>query len=701
MTADEIAAADTGADTTPEPNPETGSAHPTERDAATAGRRAEPVWRIGRSGRLERVGREEPTDPGDDDDDVMALVNAIAPPPPGPIIINTAPVPKSVADTPAAGPAARTRRPLFARHDQADVPGAAEKARAGRSRPAKAAPAPQARSAGAAGAAGAAELGGIPETTGAGDPAVGVAAKRPRAGRDAAAERAAVATGAGGPGDGAAAEAAGGRGEQTGGSTTAHGGPTAEGTEGNGTAGAAGAGGPGDGAAVTVVGGVRVVAAAGKGGREGEGSGGGAGGADGAGAAGGDDAAAGSGGGGGGDGAGGGAGAAGGGGRRRIRRIVVWTAACLAVLLTAGIATAYGYYHSLRSGMVQHDLEAALDEGERPEKISDAVNILFMGSDGYEEGSTAYTTEFEGERSDSIMLAHISPDDRVSVISFPRDSLVNLPQCDPYGTAEGTYGYFGMINAAMYHGGPPCVVRTIESLTDVRIDHFVHLSFMSFRDVVDAIGGVDICIPEPMKDERSKLDIPAGQQTLTGDQALSFVRARYEIGDGGDIGRIDRQQMFMAALADQAMRGEVLSDPRKLHGMLTAVTTHSATDSRLTLDRMLSIAVSMSDVDLGSIEFHTVPWYQAPFDPNRILWYEDRAEELFAAVREDRPLPPLMAADEAAVPLEPPGASPSAVDVPSGAPSPEEHAARPGEGRDATSNPCTDGLGFGTGEESY
>ena len=566
MTADENAA-DTGADTRTEPNPRSGSEPTAEGGTGAAEKRTEPTWRIGRSGRLERLDREEPAAPADDD--VMALVNAVAPHRPDPVvIIDTAPVP-----APPAEEAPRAEQSGAERASQKPVEGNTEEA-------------------------GNTGSGSRPEQNGDG----------------------------GGTGAGFAA----------------------------GGSGAAGAG---------------------------SGSGGGTTG--------------------GGSGPGGRTDAAGGGGRRRLRRIIAWTAAGLVVLLAAGIATAYGYYHSLRSGMVQHDLEAALDEGERPEKISDAVNILFMGSDGYEEGSTAYSTEFEGERSDSIMLAHISPDDRVSVISFPRDSLVNLPQCDPYGTTEGTYGYFGMINAAMYHGGPPCVVRTVESLTDIRIDHFVHLSFMSFRDVVDAIGGVNICIPEPMQDRRSKLDIPAGEQTLTGDQALSFVRARYEIGDGGDIGRIDRQQMFMAALADQAMRGEVLADPRKLHGMLTAVAEHSATDSRLTLDRMLSIAVSLADVDLSDIEFHTVPWYQAPFDPNRILWYEDRAEELFAAVREDRPLPPLMAADEAIAPADPPGASPSPVVVPDTSPSPEPRDARPGEGRDATSNPCTDGLGFGTGDDTY
>lgn len=387
--------------------------------------------------------------------------------------------------------------------------------------------------------------------------------------------------------------------------------------------------------------------------------------------------------------------------RRRVRRMVLWVAAGLALVMAAGVATAYGYYHSLRSGMVQHDLEAVLDEADRPDRLSDAVNILFIGSDGYEEGSTAYQQEFEGERSDSIMLAHISPDNRVSVISFPRDSLVELPQCDSYAQTEGTSGYFGMINAAMYHGGPPCVVRTVESLTDIRVDHFVHLSFMSFRDVVDAIGGVRMCIPEPMSDQRSHLDLDAGDQVLDGDQALSFVRARYEIGDGGDIGRIDRQQMFLGALADQVTSSDVLTSPAKLNGVLEAVAQHSATDQELTFNKMLSVAVTLTDVDLSDIEFHTVPWYQAPYDPNRVMWSPEESEELFAAVREGRPLPPLPA-DEAGAPQEPPGASPTPADT-AATEDDEDASGSPdslnGGGRDATSNPCADGLGFGADED--
>ncbi|RCV48966.1 LCP family protein [Marinitenerispora sediminis] len=392
--------------------------------------------------------------------------------------------------------------------------------------------------------------------------------------------------------------------------------------------------------------------------------------------------------------------------RRRWKRLFVWTSAALAVVLVAGVGTAYAYYRVLRGNMVQHDLSSALDEEERPPKIGEDINILFIGSDGREGGNSAYGgRDFVGERSDSLMLAHISPDNGVTMVNFPRDSLVQLPECQPYEGTEGTYGYYGMINAALYHGGPPCAVKTIETLTDIRIDHFVHLSFVGFRDMVDAIGGVEMCIPEPMRDERSKLDLEAGQQVLDGEQALAFVRARYEIGDGGDIGRIDRQQMFLGALAEQVTSSDVLTSPSRTTSLLQAVSEHTATDQDLSLDQMISIGSTLADVDLHDITFYTVPWWPAPLDPNRVVWDEERAAELFQAINNDRRLDD--AALETGAPSAP-GASPS----PSAQPSPS-YPAEPStepvdaaadqaeaiEGRDATSNPCVNGLGEGTEEE--
>ncbi|GAB3477734.1 LCP family protein [Nocardiopsis coralliicola] len=406
--------------------------------------------------------------------------------------------------------------------------------------------------------------------------------------------------------------------------------------------------------------------------------------------------------------------------KRRRGRIAAWTAVGLVLVLTAGAGGAAAYFRSLRSDMVQHDLGSALVEEERPEKIGDDLNILFIGSDGREDGNAEYGgKDFAGERSDSLMLAHISPDSRVTVVNFPRDSLVQLPECGEYGETEGTAPYYGMINAALFHGGPPCVVKTIESLTDIRIDHFAHLSFVGFRDMVDAVGGVTMCIPEPMEDERAKLDLDAGEQRLDGEESLAFVRARYEIGDGGDIGRIDRQQMFLGALAEEATGSDVLSDPGKLDGLLRAVTAHTATDDDLVFSEMVSIGATLAETDLTDIEFYTVPWTTAPFDPNRVVWREDDAARLFTSIREDRPID----AD-----LESNGADPSASPSPSPSASPEADR-EPGdagpagfdggaaftpvaldedgegadedsiEGRDATADPCSDGLGEGTDEE--
>ncbi|PSK86895.1 LytR family transcriptional attenuator [Murinocardiopsis flavida] len=395
--------------------------------------------------------------------------------------------------------------------------------------------------------------------------------------------------------------------------------------------------------------------------------------------------------------------------RGRWRRPLAWTAAVVAVALIAAAGTAYGYYRSLRGDMVQHDLGSALPEMERPPKIGDDLNILFIGSDVRTGDNAEYGgKDFVGERSDSLMLAHISPDKGVTMVNFPRDSVVELPECTPYGKTEGTPGYYGMINAALFHGGPPCAVKAVESLTDIRVDHFVHLSFVGFRDMVDAVGGVRMCIPEPMKDERSHLDLDAGRQTLDGRESLAFVRARYEIGDGGDIGRIDRQQIFLSELATKATSSDVLTDPAKLTGLLEAVSKHTSTDDDLTLDTMLSLGSTLGDTDVKDITFYTVPWEQAPFDPNRVVWNEEKADRLFHAINNDRPL------DDAQLQTgrPEPSASPSGKGGPSATPSypaepPErETGGKRGqadpdeiEGRDATSDACVNGLGEGTGDD--
>ncbi|MFD0774630.1 LCP family protein, partial [Streptomonospora algeriensis] len=400
---------------------------------------------------------------------------------------------------------------------------------------------------------------------------------------------------------------------------------------------------------------------------------------------------------------------------RRLPRAAVWTAAALILVLVASAGAAYGYYRSLQGDIVRHDLDSALDEKDRPEKIGDDLNILFIGSDGREGGNADYGgRDFVGERSDALMLAHISTDGRVTVVNFPRDSLVGLPECAPYGETEGTPAYHGMINAALFHGGPPCVVKTVESLTGIRIDHFAHLTFVGFREMVDAIGGVQMCIPKPLHDKRAKLDLDAGRQRLNGEEALSFVRARYEIGNGGDIGRIDRQQMFLGALADEVADSDLLAQPGQATGMLRALSEHTGTDDEFTLPTMVSIASTLAGTELSEIAFYTVPWQRAPLNANRVVWDERAAARLFSAVRHDRRVDDrmLVTGEQDAEGSDGgdgangdgangdgaggTGDTEGAATEPSASPATAEPPAEPIKGRDATSTPCANGLGQGT-----
>ncbi|GAA1755362.1 LCP family protein [Streptomonospora arabica] len=400
--------------------------------------------------------------------------------------------------------------------------------------------------------------------------------------------------------------------------------------------------------------------------------------------------------------------------RRKPSRVAALIAAAVVIVLVGGAGTAYGYFRSLQGNIVRHDLDTALDEEDRPEKIGDDLNILFIGSDGREGGNAAYGgRDFVGERSDALMLAHISADGRVTVVNFPRDSLVRLPECDAYGETDGTPGYHGMINAALFHGGPPCVVKTIESLSGIRIDHFAHVTFVGFREMIDSIGGVHMCIPRPMHDKRAQLDLDAGQQLLDGEEALSFVRARYEIGNGGDIGRIDRQQMFLGALADEVDGTHLLTQPSQATGMLQALSEHTGTDDDFTLPTMVSIASTLAGTSLSDIAFYTVPWSRAPYDPNRVVWDEDAAARLFSAIRHDRPVEDRRlvtgeqsAEDAGAEDANGSGGSQAPQDAgtasarpgtgESASPGPADAGSEPIKGRDATSNPCSNGLGQGT-----
>ncbi|GAA3120308.1 LCP family protein [Streptosporangium carneum] len=269
--------------------------------------------------------------------------------------------------------------------------------------------------------------------------------------------------------------------------------------------------------------------------------------------------------------------------------------------------------------------------GARPTKPNEALNVLLVGTDG--RPGPAFRGNGLDARSDTMVLLHLSADrGRVGVVSIPRDSMVRIPACvSPAGTAVPART--DMINSAFATGGLSCVWKTVEILTKVRVDHAMEIDFSGFREMVDALGGIEITVPQAVDDPKAKLKLRKGRQILNGEQALGYVRARYSLGDGTDLERIKRQQRFMRALAQKA--GGLLTDPVRLSAFLDKASAAIRTDAGLDLPTMRSIFDSLKETRPEAVEFVTVPVRPHPADPHRLEWDRSAAERLFTRLRED------------------------------------------------------------------
>ena len=193
-----------------------------------------------------------------------------------------------------------------------------------------------------------------------------------------------------------------------------------------------------------------------------------------------------------------------------------------------------------------------------------------------------------------------------------------------------------MWNEAFSVGGPACTMQQFEQLTGIRLDHYVVLDFAGFQDMVDAIDGVEVCIPEDISDPEHGINIPAGTREIEGKEALNYVRARYTLGDGSDIGRIKRQQAFIAAMASKVVDRGTLARVDRLVGFLDAATSSLQTD----IDSILKIGkigVGFKNIGLDNIKFVTVPFQYSTAQPGRVEFLPE-AEQLWQRVINDEPL---------------------------------------------------------------
>lgn len=315
---------------------------------------------------------------------------------------------------------------------------------------------------------------------------------------------------------------------------------------------------------------------------------------------------------------------------RRRRTIVVM----VAILVIAVPVTIIASMHSLKTNITSSPLRAG--DGTLPEKLTDEQNVLILGSDTRALDTEDYGSG-DGARSDAMILAHISDDSsRIDAVQIPRDTMMDIPACDDTGSGASAAQY-GMVNSAL-NQGPACSVSAAEELTGVRVDHFIEVNFDGFATIVDALDGITVDLDEPLHDTKANLDLPAGEQTLGGTDALALARTRHAVGDGSDISRMGNQQMVMESIIDRAKSSHVLSRPDRLYGFLDAVTSSLRVDDDLDSVRALgSLASTVKSVPDDSISFAIMPWQPAPGNPNRVI-KSPGADGVFTAINEDRPI---------------------------------------------------------------
>ncbi|MFF2503442.1 LCP family protein [Streptomyces sp. NPDC058067] len=324
----------------------------------------------------------------------------------------------------------------------------------------------------------------------------------------------------------------------------------------------------------------------------------------------------------------------------RKRRWRAVTGAALGVALVAGGGVAYAWSH-LNGNLKSTDINTALGKN-RPDASHDgAMNILLLGSDSRAGTHGRYGSGIAGARSDTAMVLHVDKaHKKASVVSIPRDTMVERPACakPSGGTVPGARQ--AMFNEAYEVGGPACTVKTVEKMSGVRMDHYLEVDFEGFKKFVDELGGVDITTHRAIKDANSHLSLSAGKHTLKGEQALALVRTRHGVGDGSDLGRIQLQQAFIKALIHRAESIGVISNPARAYDLAdTATKTVSADTGLASADKLLGLAKDLKGISPAHMNMVTLPVSYDTQDAGRVLPLPKATHQVWQALRHDRPIP--------------------------------------------------------------
>jgi len=338
-------------------------------------------------------------------------------------------------------------------------------------------------------------------------------------------------------------------------------------------------------------------------------------------------------------------------GRRRVSRVILSVLAALILLTTvvgAGVGVVMG---QLQGNITSVDVSEVLGSTPADKPIlsvdeqtgnPEPINIVLMGSDtrtGKGNGGFGSSTLIGGQRSDTVIVLHIAADRKSAIaVSIPRDTIVTLPVCKKDGKKVG--GYRGRFNQAIEIGGPGCTIKAVNDLSGLDIHNFMLVDFNGFKTIVDAIGGVPICLATDVNDTKSGLKMSKGKHIVQGEEALAFVRTRHGLGDGSDTSRIRRQQAFMSSLLRKVLSSGTLLNPAALLGVLNAATSSLTADPQLAdINNLKDLALSMKDLKPSNVTFTTLPW--TPNADNATVSVNPVADApIWDAIKNDTSWPP-------------------------------------------------------------
>lgn len=320
----------------------------------------------------------------------------------------------------------------------------------------------------------------------------------------------------------------------------------------------------------------------------------------------------------------------------------------LAVVLVSGVSVGAFVVSDLYGTATADAVELEGQEPVPPDisEYEGGFDLLLVGTDSCEDayahlfGERCSGSDSEGNLNDVNILVHVSEEPRrITAVSFPRDLMLPIPECTREDGSTTSAMSKQPLNSAYMDGGLNCVAKTVSQLTGQDIEFAASVTFGGVIEITNAIGGVDVCLANPIKDRYTGLDMAAGTHTVSGLEALQFLRTRHGVGDGSDLGRIGNQQQYMSSLARKLISGEVLGNvPVMLKLANTALSNLEASTSLTNPMTIVQVALAVKDVPFEDIVFLQYPTFDDYDDPNKVVPDTSAAQAMWDAINANQQL---------------------------------------------------------------